>query len=95
MVLDLGKKNISSLGSTLLGILLAVVPSIQAKSNVLFIMADDMRPQVHNANIDHYNTQIMKTPNLDRLASSGIKFDRAYAQISVCGATRLTLQNTH
>jgi len=51
--------------------------------NVLLIVADDLRDTVGC----YGNTQI-KTPNMDRLAQRGVRFDRAYAQYPVCNPSR-------
>ena len=49
--------------------------------NVLFIMADDMRPE-----LGCYGVDVVKTPNMDRLAASGVFFKKAYFYINVSGA---------
>jgi len=54
-----------------------------AKPNVLFIVADDL-----NCAIGPYGDQTAKTPNLDRLASRGLTFERAYCQQAVCNPSR-------
>ena len=56
------------------------------KHNVLFIAVDDLRPQ-----LSCYGVKSLKTPNFDRLARSGTRFDRAYCQQAVCGASRLSI----
>ena len=53
--------------------------------NVLFIAVDDLRPE-----LGCYGTRA-KTPNIDRLAASGLQFDRAYCNQAVCGASRISL----
>ncbi len=53
------------------------------KPNVLFIIVDDM-----NWRIGCYGNEIAHTPNLDRLAEHGVRFDRAYCNFPVCGASR-------
>ena len=58
----------------------------QQQKNVLFIAVDDLRLQ---ANL--FGQQQMKTPNLDRLGSEGVVFDRAYCSVPVCGASRASL----
>ena len=39
-----------------------------------------------------YGTDVI-TPNIDRLAASGVRFDQAYCQQAVCGASRLSLMS--
>jgi iduronate 2-sulfatase len=56
------------------------------RPNVLFIAVDDLRPELFC-----YGVEKMVTPNLDRLAKCGVKFDRAYCNIAVCGASRASL----
>ena len=51
--------------------------------NVLFIVVDDLRPEV-----GCYGATHMKTPNLDKLAAGGVLFERAYCQVAVCNASR-------
>jgi arylsulfatase A-like enzyme len=57
----------------------------EARPNVLFIMADDLRPEVAG-----YGS-VAVTPNLDRLAARGVQFDRAYCQQAVCNPSRSSL----
>ncbi|MFV0592969.1 MAG: sulfatase-like hydrolase/transferase [Draconibacterium sp.] len=62
-------------------------PGLSAKKpNVLFIAVDDLRPE-----INCYGAKQMHTPNLDRLASDGIIFERAYCQQAVCAPSRNTV----
>ena len=55
------------------GTVLACAFAAPAKPNVLFIMADDYRPELGS-----YGTPA-KTPNLDRLASAGVRFTDAHS----------------
>ena len=57
------------------------------RPNVLFIAVDDLRPELGT-----YGTDVI-TPNIDRLAASGVRFDQAYCQQAVCGASRLSLMS--
>lgn len=59
-------------------------PSIR---NVLFIMGDDHSAEV----LGCYGNSMVRTPNLDRLASEGVRFDRAYTNSPVCAPSRQSI----
>ncbi len=54
------------------------------RPNVLIIVADDHRYEAYGA----YGSKLAQTPNLDRLAASGVRFDRAYANSPMCTSSR-------
>ena len=54
------------------------------RPNVLLIVADQHKADVMG-NAGH---PVVKTPRLDRLAESGVRFDRAYCQDAICVPSR-------
>ena len=55
--------------------------------NVMFIMADDHAYQAISA----YGSKLIETPNIDRIALEGLRFDRAFVGNSICSPSRATL----
>ena len=58
--------------------------SAAAQSNILIIMVDQLVPMLTGA----YGHPVVKTPNLDRLAAQGVRFDSAYTPCPVCSPAR-------
>lgn len=56
------------------------------RPNVLFFAVDDLRPE-----FGAYGANYIKSPNLDRIARTGMVFDRAYCQQAVCSPSRSSL----
>ncbi|TWU09859.1 sulfatase [Allorhodopirellula heiligendammensis] len=84
---------VSNLRVVLLAILLSP-PALLAgsptdansKPNVLFIAVDDLA-----CTLGCYGDVLARTPNIDRLAASGVSFQRAYNQLPLCNPTRASV----
>ena len=67
----------------------------QQRMNVLFLMADDMRPllgaYIGNSFPNLANQSRLLTPNFDRLARDSLVFKNAYVQYSLCGPSRTSI----
>jgi len=65
----------------------ALVSTAAPRPNIIFVMADDMGwgQTGYNGN------PVLKTPHLDAMAASGLRFDRFYAAAPVCSPTRASV----
>lgn len=60
--------------------------TLQKHPNVLFIVVDDLRPE-----LNCYGNNNILTPNIDRLAENGVLFQHAYCQQAICMASRASI----
>jgi len=74
---------------TILGLYTSVLGGEKQSTtpNILFIMADDLGIK----DLGCYGSDYYLTPNLDKLASQGMRFTRAYAGCHVCSPTRASI----
>jgi len=59
----------------------------RARPNIVLVMADDQGW----GQTGYYKHPILKTPNLDDMATNGLRFDRFYAAGPVCSPTRASV----
>ena len=82
-----------------LGLTASAIPALfylgndDKKKNIIFIIVDDMRPQLgaYRESLQLHGNNLIQTPNIDLLAKDGTVFERAYCSVPVCGASRLSL----
>jgi choline-sulfatase len=67
----------------LLLLLLPLSVGVARPPNVLFLICDDL-----NCDLGSYGHPQVQSPNIDRLAATGRRFDRAYCQYPLCGPSR-------
>ena len=58
-----------------------------SRPNILFIMTDDHAAHAMSC----YGSRINTTPNLDRIAQGGMRFDNCFCTNSICGPSRATI----
>ena len=59
----------------------------EKRPNVLYIMADDHAPHA----LSCYGSVLNSTPNMDRIAKEGVRFERCFVTNSLCGPSRACL----
>ncbi len=57
------------------------------KPNIVFVMSDDQRWDTFGC----YGRTDVRTPNIDKLAASGVAFDNAYYAVAICMPSRTTM----
>ncbi len=65
--------------------------STQAQPNIVFIFSDDHTWQAISA-YESWLKDVAVTPNIDKLAEEGVRFDRCYVTNALCGPARAVIQ---
>jgi arylsulfatase A len=84
-------QNRAKLSALLLALLLvghiAFGQSVKTKPNIVFIMADDLG----YTDLGCYGNPYIRTPNIDKLATGGLRFTQAYSACPVCSPSRAAI----
>ncbi|KQM69277.1 sulfatase [Pedobacter sp. Leaf216] len=62
-------------------------PPTAKRPNIIIIVSDDHAYQAISA----YGSKLMQTPNIDRIAKEGVRFNKAYVTNSICGPSRAVI----
>ncbi|WP_146400927.1 sulfatase [Planctomycetes bacterium CA13] len=79
-------RQMTAIGFLLTLLVFAGMAQASDQPNILFIAVDDLRPE-----LGCYGSPIAVTPNMDKLASQGLRFNRAYCQQAICGPSRASI----
>lgn len=60
---------------------------VEKKPNILFIMTDDHTTQAMSC----YGSKLIKTPNIDRIANEGVKFNNCFVTNAICAPSRAVI----
>ena len=81
------KQRVFQIGVTLVIMGCNLLASAAERPNIVFIFSDDHAVRAVSA----YGNSLVETPNIDRIAAGGVRFDRAYVGNAICGPSRATL----
>ena len=76
--------------SLLATLALAVTASAASQPNIVLIFCDDLTTQAMSCYGD--GRKLLETPNMDRIAKEGMRFDRCLVTNSICGPSRAVIQ---
>jgi len=78
---------LAGLGSLVLQHAFGTVESKQSRPNIIYILADDLG----YGDLGCYGQKLIETPNIDKLAASGMRFTQHYSGAPVCAPSRCVL----
>jgi iduronate 2-sulfatase len=84
------KLNVIAATAWITSLLLLSSATAQAKGkkyNVLYVISDDLTSTA----LSCYGNTVCKTPNIDKLATEGVRFTRTYCQTPYCGPSRASI----
>lgn len=80
-------RSLASVMATLVAANSLAFASDAKRPNIVFIFSDDHAYQAISA----YGSKLNQTPNIDRIATGGMRFDRCLVPNSICGPSRATV----
>ena len=80
-------KSLRTITTLLFATSIHIESSPKKNYNVLFIISDDLTATA----LGCYGNKICLTPNIDKLATQGTRFTRAYCQATICGPSRASI----
>ncbi|MFT7287867.1 MAG: arylsulfatase A-like enzyme, partial [Halieaceae bacterium] len=86
ILIAISRRSILLLTTALLVLCCSIVRAAD-RPNIVFIMSDDHAIRAVSA----YGDSLVATPNIDRIAANGVRFDRAYVGNAICGPSRATM----
>ncbi len=87
MLLDIPRRLLKIAALLLLAAAAAAPSSAATKPNIVLVMADDQGW----GDMAYYGHPVLKTPNFDTAAATGLRFDHFYAAAPVCSPTRASI----
>jgi len=81
------KVDLFGISAVLLACVISGLAVAAERPNIVFIFSDDHSTRAVSA----YGNSLVETPNIDRIAANGVRFDRAYVGNAICGPSRATL----
>ena len=80
------RRSFLQISSALPGLAAAACGSPERRPNVLWILAEDFSPD-----LGCYGNELVRTPNIDRLAAEGVRYTQCICTAPVCSAARSAL----